>query len=509
MLYRVLAAHLETFLARVEANPDRGDLPRFVVRELRAFLDCGQLARGFCRVHCAACGRDDLVAFSCKRRGFCPSCGTRRMVDTAAHLVDCVLPDDVPVRQWVLALPHRVRFLCAFNPDLCAGVRRIFIRAISSFYRSRARHRGVADPRTGCVSFVQRFDSALRLNVHFHILWPDGVFTARDDDLRTRADFHEADPPSDEDIEQLARAVRHRVLRWLRKRGVLPADDSTTDTDEEPSPLAALAAASVQGKIALGHNAGRHARRIGRGPTTGAGFRRGKLCADCDGFSLHAAVRIPEFCHGRLEKLARYAARPPLVHERLSLSKDGTKVIYKLKRRYRDGSTHVVLDCLDFIGRLAALVPRPRVHLTTYHGVFAPAASLRDRVVPPPPPPAVDETPDPACSHRAAVDEDDTSPATASNQPPPSPHRADGDDDATLAAAPHQSPRRYSWAELMRRVHRIDVLVCQHCGGKRRVLAFLRDPAVVDRILRHLGLPTEPPVVAQARPPPEPGLPFA
>ncbi len=92
MLYQVLAAHFETFVARVEADPDRGDLPRFVVRELRAFLDSGILARGFCRAHCVACGKDDLVAFACKRRGFCPSCGARRMADTAAHLVDHVLP---------------------------------------------------------------------------------------------------------------------------------------------------------------------------------------------------------------------------------------------------------------------------------------------------------------------------------------------------------------------------------------------------------------------------------
>jgi hypothetical protein len=104
VLYRVLAEHLEGFLSRVDADPGRAGLPRFVVRELRAYLECGQLSRGFCRVRCTSCGEEILVAFSCKRRGFCPSCCGRRMSDLAAHLVDRVLPE-VPIRQWVLSVP--------------------------------------------------------------------------------------------------------------------------------------------------------------------------------------------------------------------------------------------------------------------------------------------------------------------------------------------------------------------------------------------------------------------
>ncbi len=191
-------------------------------------------------------------------------------------------------------------------------------------------------------------------------------------------------------------------------------------------------------------------------------------------------MRIPEFSPERLEKLCRYVARPAIVHERLSLSKDGTKVLYKLKKRYRDGSTHVVLDPLDFIARLAALVPRPRVHLVTYHGVFAPAAAYRDLVVPDPP-----EDEQPTCAHRADSDGND-------DRPPP----------------PRRGRRRYSWAELMQRVFKVDVLVCPHCGGPRKVLDLLTDPAVLDRILRHLELPAEPPLIAAARGPPEPPLPF-
>ena len=87
------------------------DLPQFVKDEFDAFLECGVLAHGFLRLRCGDCGHDKLVAFSCKRRGFCPSCGARRMAQTAAHLVDHVIPH-VPVRQWVL-----IWALCALSND--------------------------------------------------------------------------------------------------------------------------------------------------------------------------------------------------------------------------------------------------------------------------------------------------------------------------------------------------------------------------------------------------------
>jgi len=104
VLHQVVRDELEPFLAgaRERSEPGRG-LPAFVERELRAYLDCGILARGFARVRCPNCGFERLVAFSCKAH-VCPSCATRRMGDEADHLVRNVLPP-VPVRQWVLSLP--------------------------------------------------------------------------------------------------------------------------------------------------------------------------------------------------------------------------------------------------------------------------------------------------------------------------------------------------------------------------------------------------------------------
>jgi hypothetical protein len=142
----VLADHLETFLARFD-DDIRSDLPRFVVRELREFLRCGVLASGFCRVYCEVCGRASF-----RRRGFCPSCGSRRMADTATWLTDRVFPD-VPVRQWVLSLPYHIRFLCALDPIAARGVRNILVRAVSSFYIRNAHKRGIEKAKAAAVVF--------------------------------------------------------------------------------------------------------------------------------------------------------------------------------------------------------------------------------------------------------------------------------------------------------------------------------------------------------------------
>src|SRR5438093_8625907 len=125
ILYDVVAEQLETFLAR-QRERDR-PVPLFVEREFRSFLDCGILAHGFLRLHCDSCGHDRILPFSCKRRGWCPSCGGRKMADTAAHLVDCVFPW-VPVRQWVLSLPFKLRYLMAYDSDLMADILNIFVR---------------------------------------------------------------------------------------------------------------------------------------------------------------------------------------------------------------------------------------------------------------------------------------------------------------------------------------------------------------------------------------------
>ena len=95
------------------------------------------------------------------------------MTDRAAHLVDHVFPD-VPVRQWVLTLPPRLRSLLAWDHTLCRAVVAVYLRAVLGWLRRQAKRRGVMDGRGGAVAIIPRFGAALNLNVHIHALVLDG-----------------------------------------------------------------------------------------------------------------------------------------------------------------------------------------------------------------------------------------------------------------------------------------------------------------------------------------------
>ena len=155
-----MAAGLPGFLEQREAQGRA--VPSFVKRALQGYLKCGLLRHGFSRLVCDTCRQEQVVArpsgsmpsaptgptASCKDRGFCPSCLGRRMSDTAAHLVDRVLPA-VKVRQWVLSLPMSVRLLCAFKPKALTAVVRELTRAAFACQRRRAPKLGLRNPRCG------------------------------------------------------------------------------------------------------------------------------------------------------------------------------------------------------------------------------------------------------------------------------------------------------------------------------------------------------------------------
>ena len=119
----ILGDRCRTLFAETEAAAGAG-LPQFVKGEFDTFLECGILAHGFLRLRCGDCSPDKRVTFSCKRRGFCPSCGARCMAQTAAHLVDHVT-SHVPVRQWAHFLPIPLRLLPTAQPKpLTPGLQR-------------------------------------------------------------------------------------------------------------------------------------------------------------------------------------------------------------------------------------------------------------------------------------------------------------------------------------------------------------------------------------------------
>jgi hypothetical protein len=320
VLHRVVRAHLETFLGHARETYE-APVPRYVEQELRGYLRCGVLAHGFVHARCDACGHDLLVAFSCKGRGVCPSCAGRRMANTAAHLVDRVLPV-VPVRQWVLSLPFELRMLAAFRADVLSALSRIFVEAIFGRYRARARERGLVGTECGAVTFVQRFGSSLNLHVHFHVMVMDGTFSHGDG---AQMLFHEARTPDRGELLAVARRVHDRAVRWLRSRELLGR------VIEAPSkPLQACAQlAMLRGPmrtLPLDEAGDEH--DAAESPVAVPLVRD---AVDHEGFNLEASVRIEGDDDMGRERLARYGARPPFSLERLRMLPGG-RLAYRVKK---------------------------------------------------------------------------------------------------------------------------------------------------------------------------------
>jgi len=163
-----------------------------------------------------------------------------------------------------------------------------------------------------------------------------------------------------------------------------------------------------------------------------------------------------------LERLCRYITRPAIANERLKRNRAG-QVVLQLKSPWRDGTTHIVMSPLELMQRLAALVPRPRLHLIRFHGVLAPHANLRAEIVPS----------EPLNAHETCDHHGQSPPASAS--------------------------ARMSWACLLKRVFDIDMEYCPNCGGRLQIIAAIVDPAVITKILTHLHLPARAPPRSPAR----------
>jgi hypothetical protein len=265
-----------------------------------------------------------------------------------------------------------------------------------------------------------------------------------------------------------------------------------------------------------------------------------RFSAACDGFDVHCAVCIAAGDDQGRERLVRSCTRPPFALDRIEGLPDG-RIAYWLKVPRR-GRTPRVMTPMDFMARLASLLPPPKIPLLRYHGVFAPRSSGRALVTPKPPgraplsktctalASASTKAPGPASLAPA-------SPAPASPAPPaavapsspayaltPPPGLAPGPASLAQASAQpvvHVEPtvitiapwgrllegelfaraRYVDWATLMKTSFGFDVLTCPRCSRKLRVLATLVEPATEKKILAHLGLPTEPPPRARARDP--------
>ena len=391
LLYQLVEQHYPTFAEMMQSQ--RKALPYHVIKEFDDFLKCGRLEHGFLRVVCDDCHHEKLVGFSCKKRGFCPSCGARRMAESAKLLVDDVL-QGYPVRQWVLSLPIPLRLLLARYPKELSKVLQIIHRAISTDISHRSGYLK-KQAKTGAVTYIQRFGSALNLNIHFHMLFLEGVLT------------------------------------------------------QEHGNLLHLQAASVSYRIAVGPDTGKKVFTLQTLPAKDP-HNLGQL-AKISGFSLEARVFAHENEPAKLERICRYVARPAISEERLSLTSTG-KIRYELKTPYHDGTTHVFFEPLDFMAKLATLVPPPRLNLVRFFGVFAPNACVRAEV-------------------------------TASKRGKNSPKL---DESLKDADRPYHA-RSMNWAQRLKRVFNIDITQCESCNKHNvKIVACITDPIVIKKILDYL-----------------------
>ncbi|EHB8431381.1 AAA family ATPase, partial [Salmonella enterica subsp. enterica serovar Infantis] len=382
-----------------------------------------------------------------------------RKVDSAALLVDEVLPK-VPLRQWVLSVPFQLRFLFASYPDLMGKALGIVYRSIATWLLRQA---GFTHDtaRTGAVTFIQRFGSALNLNVHFHMLFLDGVYVTRchdgnSDDNNTSQVFRRVNAPTKGDLEAVLQQLSTRLARFLVKEGVLTQDSENSYLTLDhlaDEPMQQVHGHSITYRIALGPQQGKKVFTLQTLLPKAAEDDRLTQLAKAGGFSLHAGVAVQAHERQKLEHLCRYVARPAISEQRLALTRDG-RVRYELKTPYRDGTTHVIFEPLDFMAKLAALVPKPRVNLTRFHGVFAPNSHYRVTITP-------------AKRGKGAGKVGTV-------------HLAPEE------RTPLEQRAAMTWARRLKRVFNIDITECEKCQGPVKVIACIEDPVVIDKILNHL-----------------------
>ncbi len=378
------------------------------------------------------------------------------MNQTASHLVDNVLPR-TPFRQWVLVLPKRLRFFLQRDSKHAGGVLRILLRALDTAIR-KASPGAPRNARIGAVSFIQRFGGGLNEHLHYHSAVTDGVFSQNTDG---EIELFEAVDLTEQLIEELCETLRRRILRYFVRNGLL---------DE----------AAAEAMLAREHS----------------------------GFSLDASIRIEDWDRLALERLIRYCARPPFAEGRLQRSGDGTIIYLPGDSVHNPGA--LAMTPAEFLQKLSALIPPPRVHRHRFWGVLAPHSKLRGKVIDSAAPAGVLAAQLQQAAARMGIDTgQDYDDLPAGNDAPPD---VNGVPPPPAKPASNKSARarRLSmmWAMLIARIYEALPLLCPKCGEPMKIISFITEPEPINKILRHISEPTEPPPLSPARAPTVSGIDF-
>jgi len=286
------------------------------------------------------------------------------------------------------------------------------------------------------------------------MLFLDGVYIEPAQSIKVR--FRRVKAPTGDELNQLTNTIAHRVGRYLEPKGLLELDAGTRylsaqaveTPDDDPSYH--LFGHSITYRIAVGPQQGRKVFTLQALPDCGSENPFASTVGEVAGFTLHAGVATNSNEPDKLERLCRYITRPAVSTKRLSMTRNG-RVRYELKTPWRNATTHVIFEPLDFISRLVSLVPKPRVNLTRFHGVFAPNNRYRALVIP---------AKRGKCKKIQSSDMADQTPA--------------------------ENRASLTWASRLKRVFDIDVETCSECGGEVRIIACIEDPEVIQKILTHL-----------------------
>jgi len=353
----------------------------------------------------------------------------------------------VPIRQWVLSVPFPLRFLFASQPVVMGKVLGIVYRTIATHLTKKAGFTKTTS-QTGAVTLIQCFGSALNLNIHFHMLFLDGVYISGKNG--TSARFRWVKAPTHDELAQLTHSIAQRTAHYLERQGLLERDGENsylTSYAGDNGPMDQLLEHSITYRIAVGPQQGRKVFTLQTLPDCESDNSSPATVANTAGFSLHAGVATRSNEREKLQRLCRYIARPAVSTKRLSLTRNG-QVRYELKTPWRNGTTHVIFEPLDFIARLVALVPKPRVNLTRFHGVFAPNSKYRSMVTP--------ARRGKRKKYHSAAEADQT---------------------------PAEKRASMTWAKRLKRVFNLDIETCSECGGDVHIIACIEDPVVIRKIL--------------------------
>ena len=391
MLYRVLFHYFDRFLTEYESRFEKeyGFLRPIIKDVVERYLDCGNPRCGFARIRCPSCGEERFVMFSCRSRGFCPSCHAKRVEEWGEWMRETLLLD-VPHRQVVFTIPKMLRIFFKYKRRLLGDLCQAAVQALLKYLQATTS----TELRAGIVAVIQTSGDRINFHAHLHLLVTEG---GEDSEGR----FHHLAEFED------------RLLSEFFKREVF-----CLLLREE------LISEAMVEKI--------------------AGWRH-------SGFSVHSKVKAKT--RKEAERVGKYMIRPVLSLERLSLSEKEGKVCY----RYGESPEEVErMDYLEFIARVTSHIPDKGQVTVRYYGLYGNA-------------------------HRGKV-------------------RKAQMDKHPFIIIEEECPRvpRRGWAEMIRKVYEVNPMACPKCQAEMRIIAFLTDYAVVDRIIAHLKLT----FVAERPPPP-------